>query len=295
MTPRAPSWSSAERTRAGSFSPVATITSTPAASSASVARRGAARETTTVSGISAAAVTSLESSGRRPSESKTTRRGWRCTPSMRAVSCGSSASAVPMPTATASHSARQWCDERAARLARDPLRVAGLGRDLAVERHRRLEEHVRAAGARVLAEGLVERAARGWRARRRRCRRRRPRRAGSRARGRRPSRSGRRRRRPRGRCRPRRSRRCTAACGRVAAGLERDVERRAGEVRVARGGDRLALGVRAAAGGVPALPQHLAVADDDRAHERVGADPAAPAGGELERALEVLAVGVGKE
>ena len=38
------------------------------------------------------------------------------------------------------------------------LRVAGLGRDLAVERHRRLEEHPRAAGARVLAEGLVEQA-----------------------------------------------------------------------------------------------------------------------------------------
>ena len=36
------------------------------------------------------------------------RRGWRWTPSTRAVSSGSSASAVPMPTATASHSARQW-------------------------------------------------------------------------------------------------------------------------------------------------------------------------------------------
>ena len=52
--PWAPSWSSAERTRAGSFSPVATMTSAPAASSASVARREAARDTTTVSGTSSA-------------------------------------------------------------------------------------------------------------------------------------------------------------------------------------------------------------------------------------------------
>ena len=152
----APSWASAERTRAGSFSPVATITSAPAVSSASVARRGAARETTTVSGTSAAPRTSWESSGSRASESKTMRRGWRCTPSTRAVSCGSSASAVPMPTATASHSARQRWAIRARLLAGDPLRVAGAGGDLPVERHRRLEQHVRAAGAGVLAERLVE-------------------------------------------------------------------------------------------------------------------------------------------
>ena len=79
------------------------------------APRGAARETTTVSGTSGAACTSFESSGRRASESKTTRRGWRTTPSTRAVSCGSSASAVPIPTATASTAARQLVRERAAR------------------------------------------------------------------------------------------------------------------------------------------------------------------------------------
>ena len=46
---------------------------------------------------------------RQPAErSNTTRRGWRIAPSTRAVSSGSSASAVPIPTATASHSARQW-------------------------------------------------------------------------------------------------------------------------------------------------------------------------------------------
>ena len=98
-------------------------------------------------------------------------------------------------------------------LARDPLRVAGVGGDLAVERHRGLEEHLRAAGAGVLAERLVEAAGAARRARRRRPRPRRPRRAGCRARGRRPSRSGRRRRPRRARARPRGSRRCTAASG----------------------------------------------------------------------------------
>jgi hypothetical protein len=111
VTPSAPSCSSPERTRAGSFSPVATSTCTPAASSASVSARAAARETTTVSGISAAAATSWEVGGRRASESNTTRRGWwgnsAASPSGRAVSRGSSASAVPMPTTTASTEARQ--------------------------------------------------------------------------------------------------------------------------------------------------------------------------------------------
>src|SRR4051812_19132463 len=110
---REPSWSSAEAIRAGSFWPVATTTSTPAVSSASVAPRGAARDTTTTSGTSRASATSLESSGRRAVESKTTRRGWWCTASMRAVSWGSSASAVPIPTATASSDARQrWATAR---------------------------------------------------------------------------------------------------------------------------------------------------------------------------------------
>src|SRR5262249_50833669 len=43
----------------------------------------------------------------------------------------------------------------AAALARDPLRVAVLGRDLPVEAHRRLEDDQGPAGPRVLAEGLV--------------------------------------------------------------------------------------------------------------------------------------------
>ena len=74
----------------------------------------------------------------------------------RAVSWGSSRSAVPMPTATASQPARQrWPSSRLAADG-DPLGVAGLGGDLAVEGHGRLEQHPRAPRARVLAEGLVE-------------------------------------------------------------------------------------------------------------------------------------------
>ena len=253
----APSWSSAERTRAGSFSPVATMTSAPAISSASVAARGAARETTTVSGSSGAAATSCESSGRRAVESKTTRRGWRWTPSTRAVSCGSSASAVPMPTATASTLARQRCAR--ARLDSSEIHFESpVPRgDLAVERHRRLEQHPRPAGARVLAEGLVEQ----------------PRARGELAVGDvdldalvaqdpqaaagRPSRSGRRRRRrralmPGGDDRVGARRRLAV----VTARLQRDVQRRAGRRSGAvGGGDRVDLGVRAAVLLVPALAE----------------------------------------
>ena len=51
--------------------------------------------------------TSLEPSGSRARESNTTRVGWRTSPRSRAVSRGSSARAVPIPTQTASDSARQ--------------------------------------------------------------------------------------------------------------------------------------------------------------------------------------------
>ena len=117
--PGAPSWSSAERTRAGSFSPVATITSAPAVSarrSRRAARRARRRRS---AGSRRRRATSWESSGRRAAESKTTRRGWRGSrrPSTRAVSCGSSASAVPMPTTTASHSRAPAVRELAAVLA----------------------------------------------------------------------------------------------------------------------------------------------------------------------------------
>src|SRR4051794_15755822 len=51
--------------------------------------------------------------------------------------------------------------ELTARHAGDPLRVAGRGGDLAVERHRRLEQDPRATSPRVLAEGLVAEARAG--------------------------------------------------------------------------------------------------------------------------------------
>ena len=73
---------------------MATTTSTPAFASASVAVRFAAREQTSITGTSPALRTSCESSGRLASESNTTRRGWRDTPSTRAVSRGSSWVAV---------------------------------------------------------------------------------------------------------------------------------------------------------------------------------------------------------
>ena len=184
-------------TRAASFSPVATITSTPAASSASVAVRAAAREQTTITGTSLALRTSCESSGRRASESNTTRRGWRATPSTRAVSCGSSASAVPMPTATASDSARQrWARARLASPeihCESPVRVATLPSSVIADLKTTSGRPVRAC------------LRKGWLSRRAACadvavdvvHARRPRRAGSRGRGRRPWASGRRRRSPR--------------------------------------------------------------------------------------------------
>ena len=183
------------------------------ATSASVSVRAAARETTTISGTSAAAPTSCEESGRRASESKTTRRGWRCTFSTRAVSCGSSASAVPMPIATASTDARQWW--ASSRLStpeihfESPSRVATLPSSVIADLKSTHGRPVRAclrnawlssrARVRELAVGdddldaLVAQ--------------------DPQARGPTPSRSGRRCRRRRGGCRRRGSRRCTAACG----------------------------------------------------------------------------------
>ena len=58
--------------------------------------------------------------------------------------------------------------------------------------------------------------------------------------------------------------------------------------------DRVHLGVGAAVLLVPALPQHLAVARDDRAHDGVGLDGAGAVARELDRPREVDAVGVGE-
>ena len=88
---------------------------------------------------------------------------------------------------------------------------------------------------------------------------------------------------------PRGSRRCRAAGALVRAGLERHVHRRPGGVLAARAAvlERRPLGVQAAELGVEALADHLAVAHDDGADQRVGADLPPPILGQLQRALQV--------
>jgi hypothetical protein len=79
----------------------------------------------------------------------------------------------------------------------------------------------------------------------------------------------------------------------VAARFERHVQRRASEVATLRGADRLHLGVRSPESLVKSLPEHLVVAADHRADERVRADPPASALGELDRASEMAAIDLG--
>ena len=259
-------------------------TSAPASSRAAMRSAGASGAVTTRTGDWSRVAGAGESSGRRAWESKTTRRGWRA-PSMRAVSSGSSARTVPMPTAIASDSARQrWTSSRLSG-AGDPGRVAGGGRGLAVERHRQLQDDERQAGAGVLAEGLVE-AARGGRLG-----------AGG-----------------EGDLDAAVAEDARAAAGGllarivggdhdagdpgledrldagrlpplVGAGLERHVHRRPGRVLAPRAAvrQRRPLGVQPAELGVEALADHLAVADDHGADQRIGADPPAPALGQLQR------------
>ena len=212
--PAAPIWPSALRTRAGSFSPVATITSAPATSSASAARRGrgAGDDDGERELGGAADELGVERQARLGVEHDAPRLA------VHAFDAGREQRVVGERGADADRDrvalGAPVVREPARRLARDPLRVAGAGRDLAVERHRRLEEHERAAGARVLAERLVEQPRPRGQLAAGDARPRRPRRAGCPGRGRRPSRSGRRSRPRRGRCRPRGSRRCTAASAR---------------------------------------------------------------------------------
>jgi hypothetical protein len=83
----------------------------------------------------------------------------------------------------------------------------------------------------------------------------------------------------------------------VAAGLHRHVERRAGQVAGPRRrgrGDRVDLGVRAAALLVPALPQDLLVADDERADHRVGVHASEAELGKLDRACEMVVIDRGQ-
>jgi hypothetical protein len=177
-------------------------------------------------------------------------------------------------------------------LAGDPLRVARPGRDLAVEGHRRLEEHPGQSGAGVLAERLVEQ----------------PRPGGELAVGdrdvdalvaqdARPPAGGLLRRivggdddagdaRLQDRVRARRG------LSLVTARLQRHVHRRAVRVAVAAGHQRLALGVTAAVDRVEALPQHLAVRDHHGAHHRVGRRTTAAPLRELDGAGEVQMIGL---
>ena len=185
--------------------------------------------------------------------------------------------------------------ELARGLAADPLRVARARGDLAVERHRGLEQHPRAPDARVLAEGLVEQTgARGELA------------VGEHHLDALVAQDA------------------EAAAGGllggivgadddasdpglhdrlgagrrlalVAAGLQRHVQRGPGEVGEAAGLDRVDLGVGGAEAFVPPLPKHLAVARDHRADHGVGLDRPDAAARELDRAGEVQLVGVGDD
>ena len=249
--------------------------------------RGAARETTTVSGTSAARARAGSPAAGGPRSRTRSGAAGGGRPRSRAVSSGSSASAVPIPTATASHSARQWWASRRESSPEihfeSPVRVATLPSSVIADL-----KSTRAAGAGVLAERLVEQ----------------PRPGGQLAVGDHdldalvaqdpePAAGGLLGRVVGGDDHARdagledrvRARRRLAV---VAARLERDVHRRAARVGVAAGrGERLALGVRPAVGGVEALAEHLAVADDDGADHRIGRHAPAPALGELDRAREV--------
>jgi len=180
----------------------------------------------------------------------------------------------------------------AAVLAADPLRVARPRRDLAVERHRRLEQHPGAAYASVLAKGLVEQ----------------PRARGELAVGKHDldpfvaqdpeAATGR----LLGRVvggddhapDPRLDDRVGARRGLalVAARLQRHVQRGVGKVLQAARLDRVDLRVRPAELGVPALAEDLLAARDDRADYGVGLDRPHPVARELDRALQVRLVGV---
>ena len=177
-------------------------------------------------------------------------------------------------------------------LATDPLRVSRACRDLAVERHRGLEQHPRPPDACMLAEGLIEQ----------------PRLGGELAAGddhlhalvaQNPEPA------------PRRllggivrsdhhplepglndrvgARRCLSL---VTARLQRDIQRRPAQILQTTGLDRVDLGVGATELLVPALTEDLAVAGHHRAHDRIRADRARAVARELNRPLQVCSVGV---
>jgi len=183
----------------------------------------------------------------------------------------------------------------AAVLAADPLGVPGSCRDLAVERHRGLEQHPRPANPGVLSEGLVEQA--------------------------RPSRElavgddhldalvaeD-----------PEAAARCLLGgvvrgdhhapdaglqdglgarrgLALVAAGLQRHVQGGSAQILQPAGLDRVDLRVGGSVAFVPALPKDRPVAGDDRANDRVGLDGPPPVVRELDGTGEVSLVGLGAD
>ena len=111
--PRRPRSARAERMRSAGVEPPATAISAPASRSALTRAESASGAVTTISGDCSIVFKSCESRGSRAWESKTTRTGWRAASGSRAVRSGSSARAVPIPTAIASESARQrWTRAR---------------------------------------------------------------------------------------------------------------------------------------------------------------------------------------
>ena len=262
--------------------------------------RAAALETTTVSGISAAAARRSRESERQARERvEDHAAGLLATDTRGALGARRQLGVVGERGADADDDGvdrrAPAVGELAASLAADPLRVAGARGDLAVERHRRLEQHPRAPGARVLAESLVEQAGAG----------------GELAVGHhdldalvaqdaeaaaggllggvvRADDDA-----------PDPGLRDRLGAGRrlalVAAGLERHVQRGSGEVGQTAGLDRIDLGVGGAEAFVPPLPQHLAVARHDGADDGVGLDRPDAAPCELDRAGEVQPVGVGDD
>jgi hypothetical protein len=183
--------------------------------------------------------------------------------------------------------------ELAAVLPADPLRVAAARGDLAVERHRGLEQHPRTTDPRVLAERLVEQpgAARDLPVGEHDLHALVAQDAQAAARSLLGGVVGGQHHAPDPRLQDR------VGAGRrlalVAARLERHVEGRAAEVLQPAGLDRVDLGVRAAVLLVPALAEDLAVAGDHRAHHRVRPDRARALARELDRSLEMSSVGIG--
>ena len=227
--------------------------------SASARSPAAAGEAITTSGASPIEPTSREPSGRRASESKTTRVGWRTSAAARGRSRREQRVVGERgadPDADGVALGPPAVHQRAAGLAGDPPGVAARGRHAAVEAEGRLQEDERASCAGVLSKRLIQKPRERPPPGRSPARPRRPRRGGFPGRGRSPSRSDPRRRSRRAPPPPRGWRRCTAAGARGARrarasrtaslptdrGLERGSRRgprpRRGDRRAGRGSPR---------------------------------------------------------